>query len=61
LSAEGEIRMPIYEYNCGKCGKTFEKLVKVSDMDKKVECPGCKSSEVKRAFSVFGIGGKCIG
>jgi putative FmdB family regulatory protein len=51
------MRMPMYEYNCRKCGKTFEKLIKVSDMDKKVECPDCKSSDVRRVFSVFGVGG----
>lgn len=33
--------MPIYEYNCEKCGKTFEKLIRASDGDKKIECPDC--------------------
>ncbi len=49
--------MPIYEYNCEKCGKTFEKLVRASDRDKEVECPDCGSSKVKKVFSVFGVGG----
>jgi putative FmdB family regulatory protein len=53
--------MPIYEYACEKCGKTFEKLVRTSDGEKKVECPGCKSSKVKRVFSVFGVGGNAGG
>jgi len=49
--------MPIYEYNCKKCGDKFEKLLKISEGDKKVECPGCGSSDVKKIFSVFGFSG----
>ena len=32
--------MPIYEYGCGACGHTFEKLQKVSD-DPMRDCPEC--------------------
>ncbi len=49
--------MPIYEYNCKKCGRTFEKLVRTSEGDKSMGCPDCGSGEVKRVFSVFGVGG----
>lgn len=49
--------MPMYEYNCEKCGKTFEKLVKLSERDKEIECPGCGNKKVKRLFSLFGVGG----
>lgn len=49
--------MPIYEYSCEKCNEMFEKFVKVSDGDDKVQCPKCGNSKVKRLFSLFGIGG----
>ena len=32
--------MPIYEYGCGVCGHTFERLQKVSD-DPVTDCPSC--------------------
>lgn len=32
--------MPIYEYGCGTCGHTFERLQKVSDQPVK-DCPEC--------------------
>ena len=50
--------MPIYEYNCKKCGKKFEKLVKISEGNIKVECPDCGSGDVKKVFSVFGVCGE---
>jgi len=48
--------MPIYEYGCSDCGTKFEKLVSISDNSTQ-ECPKCKSKNVKKAFSTFGIGG----
>ena len=32
--------MPIYEYRCGKCGHTLEKIQKFADPPL-VECPSC--------------------
>ena len=49
--------MPIYEYRCQQCGKQFEKLVRSSSDQNQVECPYCHSSQVQKAFSVFGLGG----
>lgn len=49
--------MPIYEYKCEECGKTFEVLTKASNRDDEKKCPDCGSKKVKRAFSVFGVGG----
>lgn len=43
--------MPIYEYNCNKCGNKFEQLVKNSS--EKVKCSKCSSAEVKRELSRF--------
>lgn len=39
--------MPLYEYFCSTCGKTFELLRKYEDMDKHVSCSevGCPRNE----------------
>jgi putative FmdB family regulatory protein len=44
--------MPIYEYQCPKCGAEFEKLVTGQTA---VACPVCENPNVKRAFSLFGL------
>ncbi len=48
--------MPIYEYVCQRCGVRFEKFVRSMSSTAVVECPECKSQEVGRTFSVFGVG-----
>ncbi len=35
--------MPLYEYECGKCGHRFEVIQKFSDPPKR-KCPVCKSA-----------------
>lgn len=44
--------MPIYEYQCEKCGGGFEKLVR-SAADPLPACPACGSKKVKKQFSSF--------
>lgn len=51
--------MPIYEYRCEKCGKTFEKLRSMADADREQQCPDCKSNQVQRLVSAFATGGGC--
>ncbi|HPF98987.1 MAG TPA: zinc ribbon domain-containing protein [Kiritimatiellia bacterium] len=47
--------MPIYEYQCKKCGHAFEKLVlKASDGAKK--CPKCGAGAPVKQFSSFAAG-----
>ena len=43
--------MPIYEFECAKCGARFEELVSAGA---KAPCPQCKSSEVERRYSQIG-------
>ena len=38
--------MPLYEYECTKCGNRFEKIQKLSDPDVK-KCPKCKGKVVR--------------
>lgn len=39
--------MPTYDYECRKCGHTFEKFQAISDPPAKT-CPECKSRRVRR-------------
>ncbi len=44
--------MPIYEYKCLDCGKTFEKIVLVSEQP---DCDFCHSKNLEKLFSPAGI------
>ncbi|MBK8034005.1 MAG: zinc ribbon domain-containing protein [Anaerolineae bacterium] len=48
--------MPIYEYDCPGCGRTFEKRVPMSQADA-VECPNCGSKYPQRKLSRIAIKG----
>ena len=50
--------MPIYEFECSKCGTRFEELVRAGEP---APCPECKSSEVERRFSPIGEGPVPVG
>lgn len=43
--------MPIFEYKCKNCDKTFES-VEFSGQDKPVECVDCNSDQLQRVMSV---------
>jgi putative FmdB family regulatory protein len=47
--------MPIYEYNCLDCSKTFEKIV-WNTGDKEVFCPYCQGKNSIRVLSAFSKG-----
>jgi putative FmdB family regulatory protein len=42
--------MPIFEYACGECKKSFELLVR---SDTRIVCPSCSSENVKKKLSLF--------
>ncbi|HEV2318756.1 MAG TPA: zinc ribbon domain-containing protein [Verrucomicrobiae bacterium] len=48
--------MPIYEFQCEKCGKESEIIVRSADW-KGSECPHCGSKKLSRKFSTFASGG----
>ena len=52
--------MPVYEYLCRKCGKSFERVETVKEHESaKVHCPECKSKKVERRWSsVFAVTSK---
>ncbi len=51
--------MPLYEYRCRECGKTFELLRRMQDADRDLVCPECESKAVERLLSTFASTGGC--
>jgi putative FmdB family regulatory protein len=46
--------MPRYEFLCGKCKKSFELTMTISEREKKrPTCPTCKGTNVVPQFSGF--------
>jgi len=54
--------MPIYEFECQKCGHLFETIVP-SSSSPFPPCESCNSKRIKKAISRFGFssGGKSVG
>ncbi len=50
--------MPLFEFECKKCGTRFEKLIFASDKDK-ITCPKCGSEETKKLLSFFAAKSGC--
>ncbi len=42
--------MPIYEFECKKCSKKFERLILSLD-EKNPECPACNHEDVQKIMS----------
>lgn len=49
--------MPVYEYHCETCGEDFDLFVRSATKRSEPECPRCGSTKVKKAVSLFGVGG----
>jgi len=48
--------MPIYEYRCEVCHTRFEQYVRSMSADAQIVCPSCGADDVKKEWSVFGLG-----
>ncbi|MGB2800319.1 MAG: zinc ribbon domain-containing protein [Dehalococcoidia bacterium] len=48
--------MPIYEYECAKCGERFELRRSIADSDSDTKCPKCSAENTRRVLSVFATG-----
>jgi putative FmdB family regulatory protein len=49
--------MPLYEFTCTRCGKTFEELVLAGLDAFGVTCPECGSEEIEKLVSRFASAG----
>ncbi len=45
--------MPIYEYTCPGCGRTFEKRVSFTESDERQDCPHCGNKHARRQMSLI--------
>jgi putative FmdB family regulatory protein len=43
--------MPLYEFKCQACQRSFEELVRSSDDQGEVSCPSCGAKKAKRLLS----------
>jgi len=53
--------MPIYEYQCTKCGESFEVRQAMGEDGSKLTCPKCKAENPKRLVSCFCKGSESPG
>jgi putative FmdB family regulatory protein len=45
--------MPIYEYECEKCGERFDYLSRIFEDEKEIKCPRCGTDKPKKLTSTF--------
>jgi putative FmdB family regulatory protein len=49
-----EVTMPVYDYVCKKCQKSFELVLSLSAHDKgNIRCPKCGSKKVEQEYVAF--------
>jgi putative FmdB family regulatory protein len=48
--------MPIYEFYCEACEKSFDQMTTMGSRDMKVPCPACGSKKTGRKLSVVAVG-----
>ena len=52
ITMQWRCAMPVYEYECAKCKKTFTEFLTIEEMEtRKVTCPYCGSSKTKHIVS----------
>ena len=47
--------MPVYEFQCQACHKTFSKILTMAehDQEQKIACPHCGSAQVEQRWADF--------
>jgi putative FmdB family regulatory protein len=46
--------MPVYDYVCKDCNKTFEQILTVHEHDsEEMRCPGCGSKNIEQVAAAF--------
>ncbi|HUT25472.1 MAG TPA: zinc ribbon domain-containing protein [Sumerlaeia bacterium] len=56
MAKEVLFAMPVYEFSCRKCSKSFTLKLSLADYEsKKARCPKCSSARVVRRISAFSV------
>jgi len=45
--------MPVYDYVCQDCHKTFELVLTLQEHEKEIKCPHCSSKNVEQEVTAF--------
>lgn len=45
--------MPLFEFDCQECHRSFEELVRSASAASEVSCPVCGSPQVRKKVSTF--------
>ena len=45
--------MPLYDFECPKCGHAFEALLKMNEDFAKLPCPKCNASGLRKLVTPF--------
>jgi putative FmdB family regulatory protein len=63
VQSEGKLAMPIYDYQCSGCGKTYDVFHKVREVEEDIVCPHCNATAHVRLISApsFSMNGKPSG
>ncbi|HKR83809.1 MAG TPA: zinc ribbon domain-containing protein, partial [Terriglobales bacterium] len=54
LISTGGVFMPVYDYVCQDCKKTFERILTLHEHDnKEMRCPECGSKNIEQEAAAF--------
>jgi putative FmdB family regulatory protein len=53
LAIEREVPMPVYDYICHDCQKTFELVLTLKEHETEAKCPKCGSKNVEQELTAF--------
>jgi putative FmdB family regulatory protein len=42
--------MPLYDFECSKCGHQYEALLKMDESHEALQCPKCKAKKPRKLF-----------
>jgi putative FmdB family regulatory protein len=56
LKQSNESAMPVYDYECARCG-TFETARRIAERDDPAACPGCGANAARVTVGAPSIGG----
>jgi len=48
--------MPIYEFECNRCGNVFDQFFHTADFKTAPNCSKCDSPDTQKQLSTFGVG-----